>query len=402
LTAAIARRLIDWFAAQARDLPWRRTRDPYAVWISEIMLQQTQVRTVIPYWERWMRELPEISALAEAKPERVLKLWEGLGYYRRARNLQQAARTLVGRHGGRFPETLEDVLDLPGIGRYTAGAICSIAFNQPVPALDGNVIRVLARVFGIQGNPRARRTNDLLWSLAAALVEAAQALSARQGRAAGRPKDAVPAYRDAGVIGFCSALNQSLMELGSVVCAPAQPQCKSCPLRQVCLARQEGLQDKLPQHAGRPRVTARQFIALVLEDRGRVLVQQRPADGVNAHLWEFPTFEVEAGDSVAILRAAANGFPVKECSLRALCTIKHSITRYRITVRAFHGLVGRSKVSKPPSGRWLTARQLASLPLTAAHRRILRSWQDERRVAPSSHDGPLGSADADERTRLTA
>lgn len=136
--------ILDWFSRNARDLPWRRTRDPYAIWISEVMLQQTQVTTVIPYWERWMRELPDIAALAQAKLQDVLKLWEGLGYYSRARNLRNAARTILKQHGGRFPDTIEDVLALPGIGRYTAGAICSIAFNQPTPALDGNVIRVFA------------------------------------------------------------------------------------------------------------------------------------------------------------------------------------------------------------------------------------------------------------------
>ena len=162
--------LLDWFAANARDLPWRRTRDPYAIWVSEIMLQQTQVKTVIPFWERWMRELPTIEAAAKAPSEKIHKLWEGLGYYTRVRNLQKAAQVIVEKHGGKFPENFDDVLALPGIGRYTAGAICSIAFNQPTPILDGNVIRVLTRIFGIAENPKEKKTNARLWQLAEELV----------------------------------------------------------------------------------------------------------------------------------------------------------------------------------------------------------------------------------------
>src|SRR5436190_20222920 len=170
---ALVPALLTWFKTNARDLPWRCTRDPYAIWISEIMLQQTQVQTVIPYWRRWMRELPTVQSLARARPEKVLKLWEGLGYYTRARNLQKAARIIVDRHGGRFPERFDEVLALPGIGRSTSGAICSIAFNQPTPILDGNVIRVLTRIFGIAENPREKPVADKLWKLAEAFVRAA-------------------------------------------------------------------------------------------------------------------------------------------------------------------------------------------------------------------------------------
>ena len=165
--------LLDWFAANARDLPWRRTRDPYAIWVSEIMLQQTQVKTVIPFWERWLRELPTIEAAAKAPSAKIHKLWEGLGYYTRVRNLQKAAQAIVKHHDGKFPENFDEVLALPGIGRYTAGAICSIAFNQPKPILDGNVIRVLTRIFGIADNPKEKAANAKLWQLAEALVSIA-------------------------------------------------------------------------------------------------------------------------------------------------------------------------------------------------------------------------------------
>ena len=166
----IVQRLLAWFARNARPLPWRRTHAPYAIWVSEVMLQQTQVKTVLPYWERWMRALPNLIALAKAKPQKLHKLWEGLGYYTRVRNMQRAAQIIIAQHWGRFPHDFEDVLALPGIGRYTAGAICSIAFNQPRPILDGNVIRVLTRLFGIAGNPRERSVNTRLWQLAEELV----------------------------------------------------------------------------------------------------------------------------------------------------------------------------------------------------------------------------------------
>ena len=168
----LARKWMRWFDQNARDLPWRRTHDPYAVWISEIMLQQTQVKTVIPYYQRWMRVLPTIAQFARARPERVLKLWEGLGYYRRVRLAQAAARLIIKQHAGRFPEAFDEVLALPGVGRYTAGAICSIAFNQPAPILDGNVIRVLSRLLGIAGDPRSKTVNAKFWRAAEELVSA--------------------------------------------------------------------------------------------------------------------------------------------------------------------------------------------------------------------------------------
>ena len=158
----IVSELLDWFKTNARDLPWRRTQDPYAIWVSEIMLQQTQVKTVLPFWERWMRELPNIKAVANTNSHKIHKLWEGLGYYTRVRNLQKAAQMILEKHGGKFPETFDEILALPGIGRYTAGAISSIAFNQPMPILDGNVIRVLTRIFGIDKDPCEKETNQLL------------------------------------------------------------------------------------------------------------------------------------------------------------------------------------------------------------------------------------------------
>src|ERR1017187_8609117 len=312
--------LLNWFATNARDLPWRRTRDPYAIWVSEIMLQQTQVKTVIPFWERWLRELLTIEAAAKAPSDKIHKLWEGLGYYTRGRNLQTAAQIIVEKHGGKFPENFEEVLALPGIGRYTAGAICSIAFNQPTPILDGNVIRVLTRIFGIAENPKQKLTNARLWRLAQELVQNSK-LKTKHSKLG------------------CSHLNQSLMELGALVCTPRNPQCLICPVKKLCVAFKENRTEDLPGLGKREAATARCFIAFVIECNGKFLVHQRPAGVVNAHLWEFPNVEVGA-------RLCAPQHVVTEFNklrvtdprpeeLTPLCTVKHSITRYRITLEAF-------------------------------------------------------------------
>ncbi len=355
-------RLLDWFSVNARDLPWRRTRDPYAIWVSEIMLQQTQVKTVIPYWDRWLRELPTVKAAAKASPGKIHKLWEGLGYYTRARNLQLAAKQIVTKHDGRFPQNFDDVLALPGIGRYTAGAICSIAFNQPTPILDGNVIRVLTRVFGIAENPKAKETNAWLWQIAEKLVCRAKAAKDTKEKNSSRPS------RSSREMNSCSFLNQSLMELGALVCTPRNPQCGVCPVKKLCVAFRENRVDELPNLGKREAATARHFVALVVGRNGRFLVRQRPAGVVNAHLWEFPNVEVAAGilpAATALAQAAKNWN--RTPYVKPLCTIKHSITRYRITLEAF---VNDGKMRQPKSVVWKTPAQMHQLAFTAAHKKL--------------------------------
>ena len=248
------------------------------------MLQQTQVKTVIPYWERWMKALPDVVTLAAAPEQRVLKLWEGLGYYTRVRNLQKAAQHIVAARAGQFPRDFDDILALPGVGRYTAGAIASIAFNQPVPILDGNVIRVLTRLHALAGNPRDKSTNTHLWHLATQLVEAAASHSSLFTLHSSLP---LP----------CSALNQSLMELGATVCTPQNPACPDCPVRAHCVAYREGRVSELPALAPRAATTRREFHTFVVERGGQFLVTQRPAGEVNAALWEFPNLEVKVSTS---------------------------------------------------------------------------------------------------------
>jgi A/G-specific adenine glycosylase len=345
--------LLDWFSHYARDLPWRRTRDPYAIWVSEIMLQQTQVKTVIPFWNRWLRELPTIEAAAKAPSAKIHKLWEGLGYYTRVRNLQKAAQIIVEKHGGKFPEHFDEVLALPGIGRYTAGAICSIAFNQPTPILDGNVIRVLTRVFGIAENPKEKSTNAQLWQHAEELVVRASSVQH-------------PAWA-------CSQLNQSLMELGALVCTPRNPQCLICPVKKLCVAFKENRTEELPNLGKREAATARHFIAFVIEHRGKFLVRQRPTGVVNAHLWEFPNVEVgarlcEPQPALAEFNALRVSDPRLE-KLEPLCTVKHSITRYRITLEAFAVYLENSP--KKIDGVWRTPGQMRSLAFTSAHKKVL-------------------------------
>ncbi|MFN7141079.1 MAG: A/G-specific adenine glycosylase, partial [Limisphaerales bacterium] len=350
-SSAIPSLLLDWFCANARDLPWRKTRDPYAIWVSEIMLQQTQVKTVIPYWERWMRELPDIASLATASSEKIHKLWEGLGYYTRVRNMQKAAQVILQQHGGTFPRTLQEVLMLPGIGRYTAGAICSIAYNQPTPILDGNVIRVLTRVNGISSNPKEKETNALLWNHAQTLVEHAARLTMSD-----RSAESIPQ---------CSYLNQSLMELGAIICTPRQPHCEVCPIQKHCTALLENRVAELPNLGQRVVPTERHFVAFVVERRGKFLVQQRPLGVVNAHLWEFPNFETVRKRSGAPAHFA-------KISRKPLCKIKHSITRYRISLEAYRAEL--SSDHEPP-GNWFTYSELKALAFPSAHRKILDSLQ---------------------------
>jgi A/G-specific adenine glycosylase len=353
--------LLGWFATNARNLPWRRTRDAYAIWVSEIMLQQTQVKTVLPYWERWMRELPTIETLANADSEKIHKLWEGLGYYTRVRNLQKAAQQIREKHNGKFPEKFDDILALPGIGRYTAGAICSIAFNQPTPILDGNVIRVLTRIFGIEKNPREKETNQLLWKTAGELVSHAKNAKAAQPNNPLRPSR--PLRED----NSCSFLNQSLMELGALVCTPRNPKCPECPAKKLCAAFKTNRVEQLPNLSPRVVATTRRFAAFVVKNKKQFLVRQRPANVVNAHLWEFPNIELN-GAPANLQTAARTSLGFLPNAIQPLCTIKHSITRYRITLDAF---TAQGNHRSRANGQWLDLTELKKLSFPGAHKKIL-------------------------------
>jgi A/G-specific adenine glycosylase len=324
------------------------------------MLQQTQVKTVLPYWERWMRAIPDVRTLAMARSQTLHKLWEGLGYYTRVRNMQKAARMMMAKHGGTFPEKFDDVLALPGVGRYTAGAICSIAFNQPTPIVDGNVARVLARLFGIEGDVRRGEVREALWELAGRLVKGA---NSRRSNRPDRP-DGSDEMR-------CSQLNQSLMELGALVCTPKGPRCEVCPIAKHCLALRESRVEELPVTGARQQTTQRRFVAVVMENKGRFFVRQRPAGVVNGHLWEFPNAEVgleSASRSEAKRMLGENGIV-----LAPFCVVRHSITRYRITMDVFRaeGELANEWRNTNGYGRWVERKRLLGLPFTSAHKKVI-------------------------------
>lgn len=302
--------LIGWFEAHKADLPWRRSRDPYAVWLSEIMLQQTQVTTVIPYYERFLQCFPSVGALATAPLTEVLKLWEGLGYYSRARSLHRAAQMIMHEYGGQFPTSMRDLQRLPGVGRYTAGAIGSLAFGLDVPVLDGNVIRVLARLFDIDADTSKPETTRTLWSLAERILP--------EGRAA--------------------AWNEGLMELGRRVCTPRSPQCGTCPLQEHCAALQHGVQEQRPVKAPRRRTPHYDVTAAVIRRKdGSILIAQRPHDGMLGGLWEFPGGKCQEGESLqACLRREIREELGIEIEVGAqIAAIRHAYTHFRITLYAF-------------------------------------------------------------------
>ncbi len=353
-------KLLAWYSITARDLPWRRKPDPYGVWISEVMLQQTQVATVIPYWRRWMEALPTPAALAAATEAQVLKLWEGLGYYSRARNLKKAAEIILREHSGHFPQEIELVRALPGVGEYTAGAVCSIAFDQPEAAVDGNVARVLARLHVIQGDPRSGPAKAAIWAKARAWMSAAAKL----------PRTDRP----------CGSLTQALMELGALVCTPRQPRCEACPLRRSCQARALGLVAEYPQLAARTKSEPRRFVVLVIRRGSEFLARQRPPGGVNAGLWEFPNFEVGVKDPEG---AASVLKPFHKLAPRQVMRLKHSITRYRITLEVFAARREANPAVTELEGVWLDWAAMRTLAFASAHGKIAKHLADPDRPQPS-------------------
>ena len=304
------------------------------------MLQQTRAATVAPYWTRWIQTFPDVRTLARANPTRVLKLWAGLGYYSRARNLQQSARKIMKNHDGQLPRDAPSLQSLPGIGRYTAGAICSIAFNLPEPILDGNIIRVLTRLFAIEGNPKSAETERRLWTLAEKFVTT----TTEHG-----------------------ALNQALMELGATVCRPRNPLCSECPLKRSCTALRSGEPETYPHGKKRPKMLKQHWRVLVIKDNGDFLIRQRPRGELNAGLWEFPTLESDNARAPANWATLLAGTPVKRP--HQISTLSHSITRYRIWIGVWQtGLRGPR-----PAGCWVAQSELGKRALAGAHRKILEA-----------------------------
>ena len=342
VVAALRRRLLAWYARHARKLPWRSTRDPYAIWVSEVMLQQTQVATVVPYYHRFLDRFPSLESLAAARLDRVLSAWAGLGYYRRARFLREAARLVARDHAGRVPDDPEAFSRLPGVGRYTAGAVLSIAFDQKTPVLDGNVARVLARLFGLPLGVRDPRQARALWELAGRLLPM---------RGPGN-------------------WNQALMELGAVVCLPRSPRCGECPLARTCVALRTRRVDELPPPAARrTAVRVRRALAL-LAWRGRWLVERRSGDLLDG-LWEPPGVELADGAVAGpALRARLRRLGMRARLVDTGRSVRHAITHRRIEVEVWEGSL-RNAPARRPELRLIDAREPA-VPLTALAARVLR------------------------------
>lgn len=342
----IQTRLLRWFAEAKRAMPWRLTRDPYAIWVSEAMLQQTQVATVIPYYERFMSRFPDVGALAQAPLDEVLALWAGLGYYSRARNLHAAALAIVRDHAGVFPADRAALRALPGVGPYTAGAILSIAFGLPVPAIDGNVERVLCRLLRIPGAPRKPPARGRIEAHARELVDCS----------------------DPG------SMTQALMELGATVCTPANPACDRCPLQVDCLARAAGEQASFPQLPPRPAREQQTTAAAVIESGELVLLAQREETGVWAGLWEFPQTEILSEPDEALSRHVHEtlGLRVRVCP--PLMRLTHGIMNRHITLSAYRCEIidGELTLRGYRDARWVDVGQTEEMALSSPHRRVAR------------------------------
>jgi A/G-specific adenine glycosylase len=355
------RRLLDWFRAHRRDLPWRAhrgdswraSRDPYRIWVAEIMLQQTRIAAVVPYYDRFLEKFPTVESLARTPQAEVLRLWSGLGYYSRARNLHRAAKEIVTRHDGRFPRTLDAALALPGIGRYTAAAVLSIAYDVPLAVLDGNVARVLARLAAVRGDLRTPRRWQQLLQMAERLL----------------------ASREAG------DWNQALMELGETICTPRSPRCNVCPAARWCCARARNLTAQIPApRRKRAGVHIRIAAAILRDPRGRTLLVRDPGahDGVLfSRMWQFPAVEVahqaKAKDDLAAHLAQVLALDPSALDLEALPAARHGVTFRNITLLPFLARV--SQLPSRPRTRALALGRLLDLPVSSATRKIAAAVQ---------------------------
>jgi len=347
--------LLRWAWRNLRELPWRvEPRDPYRVWVSEIMLQQTQVATVIPYFQRFMERFPTVQALAEAPLDDVLKLWEGLGYYSRARNLHRAAQKVVNELGGQLPDTVEGLGQLPGIGRYTAGAIASLAFGRHAPVLDGNVKRVLCRLYAIRGEVRQPKIEKKLWALTEMNL----------------PK------------GKAGRWNEALMELGATVCTPRSPRCNECPFAKVCRAHALGLEEKLPKRAAERRTPHYDVTAAIIRKRDLILIAQRPLGGMLGGLWEFPGGKVEHGESLeeCLRREIKEEVGIKIEVGRPVTRVEHAYTHFRITLHAFECKLvrGRPRAIEVSDWRWVRFEELDDFAFAVTDRKIIEVLKGEQ------------------------
>ncbi|MGB0564798.1 MAG: A/G-specific adenine glycosylase [Spirulinaceae cyanobacterium] len=348
---SLRRSLLDWYYQQGRCLPWRGEPDPYKLWIAEIMLQQTQVKTVIPYYERWLVQFPDVQTLAQADQQTVLKAWEGLGYYARGRNLHKAAQQICQLHQGEFPQELAQVLQLPGIGRTTAGGILSAAFNQPLSILDGNVKRVLARLTGLPVPPK--QANKDLWQLSDALVDPEN------------PRD----------------FNQAIMDLGATVCTPKCPACLPCPWRVQCYAQSHNLQDQLPMRMPTAPLPQKKIgVAVIRNAQGQILIDRRLEEGLLGGLWEFPGGKIEPGETVedCILREIREELDIAIAIDAHLITIDHAYTHFKVNLQVYlcTYVSGEPKPLESQEIRWVSLSEIDQFPFPKANQQIIQALRD--------------------------
>jgi len=343
----IQKSLLDWYQREKRDLPWRNTHDPYHILVSEFMLQQTQVKTVIPYYHRWLKSFPNPGVLAKARESKVLKHWEGLGYYSRARNLHRSAKLMVNEFNGKVPDAWDEISKLPGFGRYTAGAVLSIAFGQKVPVLDGNVKRVLSRLLRLKENGSSPASENRLWQVAEKILP--QRL----------PGD----------------FNQALMELGATVCLPQNPLCLLCPLNTVCRANRDNVQKHFPPAKVKAVTKKIEVSAAVIHRNGKTYIQQRPKKGLMGGLWEFPGGKIEKGESPeeCLVREIAEELGVQIKIKEKIMTIKHSYTKFRVTLHVFICTIqaGRIRATCCEQWKWVSPQNINQFPFPAANVKIL-------------------------------
>lgn len=353
MTPDPASKLLDWYAEHQRDLPWRRSHDPYAVWVSEIMLQQTRVETVLAYYKRWIAQFPTIESLAEARIDEVLSLWEGLGYYRRAHYLHQAAQLVVIEHEGELPHSIDDLRKLPGIGHYTAAAIAAIAFNEDTIALDGNLRRVLARFFDVEIDVQSPAGERLLIEKALTLLPA--------GRA--------------------SDFNQALMDLGAQICTPQSPNCDQCPLQEECLGFQRGVQKERPVKKARPEVPHLQRALAVVEREGRLLIGKRPEGKLLGGMWEFPSGFIDEGEPLegALERVLLERVGLQAVPERQIGAFDHAYTHYKVTAHAFlcRAAQGEAAARHHVSLAWVSPQELSDYPMGKIDRSVAQWVQTE-------------------------
>jgi A/G-specific adenine glycosylase len=345
----LAELLLDWYAQHARTMPWRDQPDPYAIWVSEVMLQQTRVETVIQYFKKWMERFPDIPTLARSSEDEILAVWEGLGYYSRARNLYRTAQVIMEKYSGIIPDQVSELIKLPGIGRYTAGAIASIAYKANEPVLDGNIRRVFSRLFDIQENVSSPHVEKLLWNMVA---------------------DELP-------IGKAGDYNQALMDLGAIICVPQNPKCGDCPLIKLCLAKERGVQQDRPVAVKKAISPLYTYVGAVIQAEENYFIMKRPALGLLGGMWDFPNGRIihlgsDLEENLLNLMAEQFGFKIMiDCQLGVF---RHAYTHFRLIYYAYFCHYNE-KLIQSPERCWVTAEDLSKFPMGKISRQISLTLQ---------------------------